>query len=267
VVRARVRRAKATGVESDGDGAFELCVPPGEAVLYVDADGYGAVRVAVLVLGRTLRDVVLTPQATIVGRVVDESGAPVPSGLVWAVPDQYLRTDSGLAGATLSGTDGCFVLPIAAGNYRVMARAAGSATTAPVFVAAIVGRLSDEVVLRLISGTLVRGHVRAEGKPVAGAKWRSFALQGAHMPSASASSTGVSRFRASSTAGSPYASASGKPHPSVALADGSSRVDGVRLAINYERKAIRGRVVDVAGDGPGRGRQLQPNASAAVDRE
>ena len=170
VVRARVRRAKATGVESDGNGAFELCVPPGEAVLYVDADGYGAVRVAVLVLGRTLRDVVLTPQATIVGRVVDESGAPVPSGLVLAVPDQYLRTDSVLAGATLSGTDGRFELPVAAGNYKVMARAAGSATTAPVFVAAIVGRLSDEVVLRLISGTLVRGHVRTEGEPVAGAK-------------------------------------------------------------------------------------------------
>ena len=52
---------------------------------------------------------------------------------------------------------------------------------------------------------------------------------------------------ASATAQTPYTAAVGKPFKKVSLADGSSHAEGVTLSINYERKVLRGRVLEVSG--------------------
>ncbi len=170
IEHARVRPARGAGVESAARGEFELCLPPGENSLQIDAEGYGALKLTVLVLGRTPRDVVLTPEAFIVGRVVThETGAPVAGALVVATPGQYMGRESTLGGMVFSGPDGRFRLPVAPGDYRVVASSADASSPSLSLVAATVGRLSDEVVLRLRQGMEIRGHVRSRGKAIAGA--------------------------------------------------------------------------------------------------
>ncbi len=50
----------------------------------------------------------------------------------------------------------------------------------------------------------------------------------------------------SPTAGTPFAAAGG-PHPPIRVADGTSRVTGVRLLVEHDRLVIRGRVIDPDG--------------------
>ncbi|MDP3153588.1 MAG: sigma-70 family RNA polymerase sigma factor [Archangium sp.] len=179
IEHARLRRTNSIGVETNARGEFELCLPPGPNALHADAPGYGTVQLTVLALGRTARDVVLTPEAFIVGKVVSaETGAPVSAALLSAFPGQYLGTDSVLGGMALSGPDGRFLIPVAPGDYRVRASAPNAESPSAVLVTAIVGRLSDEVVLRVRELTTLRGHVRSEGKPIAGAQVVAIATSG-----------------------------------------------------------------------------------------
>ena len=179
IERARIRRTNSIGVETNARGEFELCLPPGPNALHVDAPGYGAIQLTVLALGRTAREVVLTPEAFIVGKVVAfETGAPIGEALVTAFPGQYLGTDSVLGGLALSGPEGRFRIPVAPGDYRVTASAPNASSPSPVLITAIVGRLSDEVLLRVRELTTLRGHVRSEGKLIAGAQVLAIATSG-----------------------------------------------------------------------------------------
>ena len=179
IAHARIRRSNSIGAETNARGEFELCLPPGPNALQVDAPGYGAIQLTVLTMGRTSKDIVLTPEAFIVGKVVmGETGVPVSAALVTAFPGQYLGTDSVLGGAALSGLDGRFRIPVSPGDYRVIAAAPNASTPSSVLVTAIVARLSDEVVLRVREQTQLRGHVRSEGKPVAGAQITVIATSG-----------------------------------------------------------------------------------------
>ncbi len=90
---------------SDDDGAFSFKdIPPGEYQLFAERAGfarqvYGARRnplsgtPIVLTVGRKMKDLVfkLSPDAVIVGRVLDEDGDVVPSALVLAMRATYQR--------------------------------------------------------------------------------------------------------------------------------------------------------------------------------
>lgn len=166
VEHARVRPQSGIGVETNARGEYELCLSPGRASLHVSADGYGAVWLGVLVLGHTTRDVILTPEAFLVGRVVDEANAPVPDALVMA----WNPSPEGVSSASaLSGADGRFRLSVAPTEYRLSARSKTGSTSSVTTATAIVGRVSDEVVLRLQTKGVLRGHVRSGSKPIAGA--------------------------------------------------------------------------------------------------
>lgn len=166
IEHARVRAASGIGVETNARGEFELCLPPGRHLLRTSADGYGGITVSALVLGRTTRDIILAPEAFIVGRVVDEKNALVPDAIVSAWTQAI---EGPTATSALTGKDGRFRLSVAPAEYRLFARSVSGVTPSPVMATAIVGRVSDEVVLRLKAQARLEGHVRSAGKPIAGA--------------------------------------------------------------------------------------------------
>ncbi|HWM89010.1 MAG TPA: carboxypeptidase regulatory-like domain-containing protein, partial [Kofleriaceae bacterium] len=124
----------------------------------------------------------------------------------------------------------------------------------------IVAGRTYEVDLELDLAAEVSGDVvDASGAPVRGAYVR---LRLAGGPDRGECMTGeAGRFRClsmsgggdylisvypSPTAGTPFRSAGG-PHPRIRVGDGRARVTGVRLAIEHDRLAIRGRVIDPDG--------------------
>lgn len=167
IEHARVRPGEGVGVETNARGEYELCLSPGRNLLNVSADGYGPVWLNVLVLGRTTRDILLAPEAFLVGRVVDEANAAVPDALVIAWSQS---PDGASSSSALTGADGRFRLSVAPAEYRLSARSTVGSTSSVTTATAIVGRVSDEVVLRLKTKGRLTGHVRSEGKPIAGAR-------------------------------------------------------------------------------------------------
>lgn len=171
IEHARVYQPGSPGAETNVKGEFELCLPPGQNRVHVEAAGYGTLRVFLLVLGRTVRDLRLIPEAFIVGRVVLASdGTAVPGAMVSAWPAQFTNGEAPAGADALAGADGRFRLSVAPGDYKILGWSADAASATPSRVTALVGRLSDEVTLRLQAAPTLRGHVRRAGKPVAGAK-------------------------------------------------------------------------------------------------
>lgn len=158
--------------ESDDAGAFELCVPMGDLWLEVGADGYGTIFLSTTVLGRVVRDVSLTPESAITGRVILADGAaPVAGALVTASPTEW----SEVVGATrvaMTDPDGKFRLGrVAAGRYALEADGDGATLASQVEVAVGAGETAGDVVLELVPTVTVRGRVIRDDdeSPVAGA--------------------------------------------------------------------------------------------------
>ena len=70
---AHVLRDGVVGAEADDRGSYKLCAPRGHVDIIYAADGYGSVSLSVDVQGDVRQDVVLVPEAVIVGRVVSAS--------------------------------------------------------------------------------------------------------------------------------------------------------------------------------------------------
>lgn len=171
IEHARVYQPGSPGTETNVKGEFELCLPPGQNRVHVEAAGYGKLRVFLLVLGRTVRDLRLIPEAFIVGRVVLASdGSAVPGAMVSAWPAQFANGEAPAGADAIAGADGRFRLSVAPGDYKILGWSADAASAGPSRVTALVGRLSDEVTLRLQAAPTLRGHVMGAGKPVAGAR-------------------------------------------------------------------------------------------------
>ena len=175
IARARLtQHSRQGGVwsESGDDGAYEICVPLGDLWLEVGADGYGTIFLSTTVLGRVVRDVSLTPESAITGRVIlADGGAPVAGALVTASPTEW----SEVVGATrvaMTDADGKFRLGrVAAGRYALEADGDGATLASQVEVAVGAGETAGDVVLELIPTVTVHGRVIRDDDetPVAGA--------------------------------------------------------------------------------------------------
>ncbi len=168
---ALVRRDRVIGVATGADGAYDLCLPKGSVSVYVEAEGYGGVVLTMEMIGRIRRDVVLVPEATIVGRVVRRAdGSPVPGAAVHAWTRDHGRERVAEI-TTLAGADGRFQIGrIGPGRYGLWADTDTLILSAGVDVFVEVGKTSDEVTLVLDDASIVRGRVVAAGKPVAGVR-------------------------------------------------------------------------------------------------
>ncbi|MFT3713046.1 MAG: sigma-70 family RNA polymerase sigma factor [Archangium sp.] len=167
---AVVRPRLSLGTKSDAQGAYELCLHRGTNKLVVEATGYGTIALAVQIEGSVRRDIVLMPEATVQGIVVDEANQPVADALITAMQRQFQNNDSARPGIARSNESGRFTMELAPGDYRMFAAAGGSALSTVQVVTAVVGQPSPEVKLVVREGVRIRGIVLSEGKPIAGAK-------------------------------------------------------------------------------------------------
>lgn len=135
------------------------------------ARAHGAV-----IIGDSPASLTLTMETgfTVHGRVVDESGAPVPSARVWALSSSdWTDGVSPERDGTTSADDGSFTLTgLAMGTYRLWARARGFA---PGSSAAITVGPRAEVTITLAAAATLRGRVvYMDGRPAASAVVHAF---------------------------------------------------------------------------------------------
>lgn len=174
IAGAQVRRGPIATIAAD-DGAFDVCVPVGQAELMISADGYGTIKSSLAVYGRLHHDFRLSPEGVITGRTVGDDGNPVAGAVVSlsATDDPMLGPvwDSrGAPAQTVSDGDGRFrIAGVLPGRRQLTAAADGLRTASAIDVAVEAGETGDEVVLTLSAAVAVRGIVVDEAhKPVAG---------------------------------------------------------------------------------------------------
>jgi len=154
---------------SDTDGRYTLCVTGGLFGLIVEADGYGAMHLVLLVQqGHEGRDFVLTPEAVVTGRVVTEAGAPVGGAVVAVEPSEGARERSAARYAASDAAGRFRLVGIAPGKHRLNAVASGLSTSDGMQLELRAAETRDvEVVVK--TRTRVSGVVLSGGRPVAGA--------------------------------------------------------------------------------------------------
>lgn len=171
IARARLSLTGQVSTFADDRGAFALCLPWGERIR-VDADGYGSRDVPTYLLSGTARlDIVLVPEAAVIGRVVDSDKHPIAGAQVTVTPEG-VRGPFGLA-ANLSTTDadGRFrVTGIGPGKFRVAADAVGFASPTPTVIFAQPGTETRELELVVSARRRVTGTVTMAGKPAGGVR-------------------------------------------------------------------------------------------------
>lgn len=156
------------GAVSSAQGAYELCLPPGDSFVTVHADGYAMVFDRASAFGKTRRDFTLSPGASVAGRIVRAgSGDPVEGTVVAVTGTDRTRLPVPIYG--VADEQGHFQIDgLGPGPHEITATGPGVATARPCEAEAQIGTIVEivcEVSATLtISGTLVeRG-----GKPLAG---------------------------------------------------------------------------------------------------
>jgi RNA polymerase sigma-70 factor (ECF subfamily) len=173
IAHARLKTSGLARTESDATGKFSLCMPAAKYPnIRVEADGYGTVNVQIPPLfGDYHRDVILVPEATISGSVVDEAGQAVPSAVVSARSPLDDGIDEAENIDTVADETGHFQLSgLAPTKYRLGAFSADGASNDHPIVVAIAGSTTRDVRLVVAKRARLRGHVRMNGAPVAGAR-------------------------------------------------------------------------------------------------
>ena len=158
-------------VVADGGGAYTMCLSTRQTIVTVGASGYGAIFDRLEYVGhRVQRDYLLTPEATLVGRVVRaDTNAPVVGASVRvSATDQ--KQHFAAPGATMTNEEGRFTIAgLASGRYRVHAIAEGLASMEAVEINLEAGHRSGEVLLRLRTASRVSGVVTDGRDPIIGA--------------------------------------------------------------------------------------------------
>jgi RNA polymerase sigma factor (sigma-70 family) len=172
IAKAHLRVAGFGGAESNATGEYSLCVPMGDSVVRIEADGYGGLALPIHLVGAHRRDFELVPEAEILGKVVDENGSPVARAHILAVP-QAIETPHFLAqGYATADDDGQFhISGLAPGRFSLVAEADGFGSTSPTAAVALAGTSNKSVTIVVALRTSVTGRVVFSGnKPVAGAR-------------------------------------------------------------------------------------------------
>jgi RNA polymerase sigma-70 factor (ECF subfamily) len=155
--------------EADANGHYDLCTHFGDRWIRYSAAGYQSVLAAVHIADAATRDVVLIPEATVEGTVVDTNDAPVADA--WVVIDPSDISD--LRGARTSGfsaSNGTFrITGVSPGASLITAYAPGMRVSHKQQIVVGPGAATTGIVVRLVRGALITGVVVAGGVPVAGA--------------------------------------------------------------------------------------------------
>jgi len=155
--------------ESSQTGAYRVSLAPGFYQISASGAGYAAERRQLHVASPSIEDFCLSAAGSIVGKVIDATGAPAPHAEVSLVNESG---DSSYL-PRLADADGEFsFVELQPGSYRLWARAANSVSGQ---VGAQVGGLGapTKVALTVSPGTTLRGSVRDDARnAVAGATIR-----------------------------------------------------------------------------------------------
>ncbi|MGZ3428959.1 MAG: carboxypeptidase regulatory-like domain-containing protein, partial [Polyangia bacterium] len=157
---------------ADGSGAYSLCLTPRQDVVGVSAHGYGAIYDRVEYRGRRVqRDYALSPEATVVGRVVRaDTNAPVAGASVRVTSIDSMFQRFAAPGAAASDAQGKFTIGgLAAGRQRVVAFAEGLASSEAIDINVEAGKPTGEILLRLRPAARLAGVVTDGRDPIAGA--------------------------------------------------------------------------------------------------
>jgi RNA polymerase sigma-70 factor (ECF subfamily) len=177
IAGARVLREDVFGATTDATGAYEVCALPTATettglLFVVRAEGYGAIHALPAPKGRVQRDFVLTPEATIAGRVIDEAGAAVAHARITVASD-----DDGTRGyddisapvVVMSDASGAFQASGLRGGRLLATAFAPDAVSAPAHVLVGPGDVHT-VTLRVQATGVVRGRVTVAGRAAVGAR-------------------------------------------------------------------------------------------------
>lgn len=161
IAKARVELAYGgTGVDGDGEGRYELCLPVGDNQLVLSADGYATAQASIRAFGRVRRDFSLVPEAIVVGRVVRaDDRSPVAGASIELSRDDVPR----ISLQATSDDDGRFrVTGVTPGNHRITATGDRTAMKQAANVTAEIGR-EEPVVLVLEAAFSISGRVVERG--------------------------------------------------------------------------------------------------------
>ncbi|HEY2749408.1 MAG TPA: carboxypeptidase regulatory-like domain-containing protein [Polyangia bacterium] len=160
-------------VSADAAGAYSICLSTRQEFVTASAPGYGGIYERVEFKGRRMqRDFALTPEATIVGRVVrSDTNAPVAgaSVRVQAIDHNMFQRFAAPGAATSDGQGKFTIAALAPGRQRLTAFAEGLTTTEAIDINVEAGRSSGEVLLRLRPAARLSGVVTDGRDPIVGA--------------------------------------------------------------------------------------------------
>ena len=157
---------------ADASGAYALCLTPRQGMVGVSAPGYGAIYDRVEYRGRRVqRDYALSPEATVVGRVVRaDTNAPVAGASVRVTSIDSMFQRFAAPGSAVSDGQGRFSIGgLAAGRAHVTAFAEGLASGEPIDVNVEAGKPTGELLLRLRAASRLGGVVTDGRDPIVGA--------------------------------------------------------------------------------------------------
>ena len=157
---------------ADASGAYSICITPHQDTVGVSAPGYGAIYDHVEYRGRRMqRDYALSPEATVVGRVVRaDTNAPVAGASVRVTSIDQMFQRFAAPGAAVSDAQGKFTIGgLAAGRQRVVAFAEGLTSIEAIDINVEAGKPTGEIVLRLRPAARIAGVVTDGRDPIVGA--------------------------------------------------------------------------------------------------
>lgn len=160
------------GTEAGEDGAYELCVPVGNSIVVVQADGYADALAMVSAFGPMRRDFELVPEAVVAGRTVRaDDGAPVAGARLTLQAEAFTAMQHVPTLHAVSDTDGMFRFRgVAPGTYSLLAKADHFISVEPLAVETDLAKPAEGLECKLVPAFTIAGRVveKSSKTPVSG---------------------------------------------------------------------------------------------------